>query len=110
MRVQPSDYGLYENMRVNPITGQRNPGFWEYHTERYLHYDCGPAFSELYRFLSTNIDSLLRIKEVYQCEIILRIMIYIKDEMDHPGITIETSFMELASRLDARIDIDINWY
>ena len=61
-------------------------------------------------FLSTNIDSLLRIKEVYQCEIILRIMIYIKDEMDHPGITIETSFMELASRLDARIDIDINWY
>ena len=103
-----SESGLYRDMRINPITGVRNPGYWEYHTETVSHFDCDTTMNAIYEFLHPRHEAILSLKKEYDCTLIIRVWVSMECDMDHPAIRIEQPFLGEINALDAIFDIIID--
>lgn len=50
--VHATNCGRQNDMKINPITGKKNPGYWEYSTPKTQGYDCDCVIDMLHSFIS----------------------------------------------------------
>ena len=107
--VSPSSLGRRSEMRIHPLTGEQNPGFWEYRTQTAFAYDSDCVLDELHLFLKAHAEEIIRIKKVYPCDVILRLYADAGESADAPGIWLDRALMKAAAALDASIEIAVTF-
>jgi len=105
--VTPDSFARQSEMRINPFTGERNPGFWEYRTQTVFAYDSDFVLNEMHMFLTEHIEALLRIKEEYPCDVILRLYTDSGTEADAPAIWLSKAIIKTLAILNADVDITV---
>lgn len=108
MGVQPYAAKRQAETRINPITKQRNPGYWEYHTASQLISDSDSVLQQLHDFILSHKSELLLIQRKYaSCDIYIRIWAAVADVDDFTGVRLTPQFLELVNDLKATIDIGV---
>lgn len=105
--VMPNSVGRRSEMRVNPFTGEKNPGFWEYRTQTVFAYDSDCVFDKMHLFLTEHIEELLKIKEEYPYDVILRLYADAGTEAYAPAIWLNKEIIKDLAILDADVDITV---
>lgn len=103
--VSPSSLGRRSEMRINPFTGEQNPGFWEYRTQTIVAYDCDSVLNEMHLFLKEHAENIIRIKTVYPCDVILRVYTDAGESANAPSIWLDKALIKTLAVLDAVVDI-----
>lgn len=103
--VQATNCGRQNDMKINPITGKKNPGYWEYTTPKTQDYDCGCVIDMLHSFISLHKKQLLKVKQCYPCDVIIRIYIWAYEGVDCPAILLKSQILADSILLDAYIDV-----
>lgn len=106
---KPHDAGRQRDMRVNPFTGAKNPGYWEYRTDVVSDYDCSCVLEEIHRFVEVHKEKLLQIKRDYPCDVFFRLYADAEREADAPAIRLEQPIIRDAALLDAIIDVIVEF-
>lgn len=105
--ITPNSIGRRSEMRINPFTGEQNPGFWEYRTQTVFAYDSDSIMNEMHLFLTEHIEALLRIKEEYPCDIVIRLYADAGTEADAPAVWLNKAIIKTLAILNADVDITV---
>lgn len=94
--------------RINPLTHEKNPGYWQYDSDKIRSFDCDPAFDTLHEFICAHQDVLQKMFCRYHASnIFLRIRVRVNGENQYPAIRLPRNLMEDAISIHALIDIEI---
>lgn len=103
--VQATSSARQADLRTNPLTGKKNPGYWEYVTPRIQDYDCNGIMDMLHDFISLHKKQLLQVKQTYPCDVIIRIYIWAYEDADCPVILFKEPIIADAMLLNAELDV-----
>lgn len=105
--VQPARCGRRAEMWINPLNGERNPGFWEWSTEKITadDFSCDEIMEKMHDFISCHQDGLVKVVREYSGEVFLRLYIEAHDRDGFPGIRLTQPILNDAVMLGASIDI-----
>ena len=96
-------------MRINPVTNKKNPGYWSYLTNKYCSFDCNLLFEEIDNLLSLHKKEFAHVLQQYKpSELLVHIWILVQQEGEFPIIRFSPQILSTLSSLGAILDINVS--
>lgn len=92
--------------RINPLTNQQNPGYWELKTG-YITSDNFKTIEDLlFDRIRSKIDKIKEVLSKGNGEALFWIVPTVRNK-EFPDVSISREFIQIAAQLNARIDFDV---
>lgn len=99
----------WSSARLNPFTGNRNPGFWEYTFREVPSESCDYPLSQVCDFLLQHKSGLQDVLSFYTSgELIVRVFVNIHQRNHYPELALKEEFMRTVTNFGGYVDIVVN--
>lgn len=105
--IMPTECKRREETRVNPITKQKNAGYWTLASKECEGYDVAVAINDLLALFVKKMSEIKKICEENGGEVIFDIVTDFS-AYDEPAICFDKEFLKIVNFLSAEIQIDMN--
>lgn len=92
--------------RLNPITKEKNDGYWRYNFSEIESYDSDDIQNEILYILNKHRDEFKQVIETFESKVIVRIFANVREE--YPALMFENEFLKSIGDLKATLDIVVN--
>lgn len=107
--LNPTESKRQFQTRINPMTQEKNPGFWLFQTEVISSFDIKPLLQMIDNFLSAHSTGLHEVIQQYSPScFILRIRVLVQQEDEYPSIRLDPEILQRLSSFNASIEIDVD--